>query len=121
MYTSSIILALLTALSMAAPAPSEDFALVPRAQKIPDKVKAPKEGQCLLVVFSSTVLPIGGAPTTVNGAGIAPSLVGEEQAAVINHNKARDPAIFNAVYQLTGAGHHRRPCQFGAHESWVSS
>jgi hypothetical protein len=83
MYTPALFLAVLAAISTAAPAP----ALLLARGSVPDKVKAPKEGQCGLLVYSATTLPIGGAPTSVSGCCIGPSLEGEPYAYVINHSK----------------------------------
>lgn len=91
LFKSTILLAAMASVSLAAPAAEADLSsLFKRASptgSIPDKIKAPKKGQCGLLVYSATILPIGGAPTTVSGEGIAPSQVGDESAAVINHSK----------------------------------
>jgi hypothetical protein len=54
---------------------------------VPEEVKSPPEGMCALMVFSSTILPIGGQPTTVSGDGIAPSSAGDPSGAIINSNR----------------------------------
>lgn len=54
---------------------------------IPADIPGPPVGQCSLLVFSGTLLPLGGTPTSVKGNGIAPSEVGEPEVVVINMGK----------------------------------
>lgn len=89
LFKQSVLLAALVAVSAAAPASNTGVAsLTKRKTNIPDNVPAPPAGQCALLVYSSTILPLGGEPTSESGDGIGPSDAGNPEALVINHAKA---------------------------------
>ena len=57
------------------------------AHQIPQNVPTPPGAQCALLVFSSTLLPLGGDPTSVSGEGIGPSDQGSPEVLVINDKR----------------------------------
>lgn len=62
----------------------------------------PPDGQCALLVYSSTDLPIGGVPTSVEGGGIGPSAVGSPGVFVIN---MYGDTVGSAALEPQGAGY----------------
>lgn len=88
-FKPAFLLAPLTAISFAAlVAESSTEVLLERADvPIKKKIKALPAGQCSILLYSATILPVGGVSTLVSGENFAPSQVGSEEAVVIDHNK----------------------------------
>lgn len=89
LFKQSTLLAALVAVATAAPTAHVGVGtLTKRQTSIPDNVPAPPAGNCALLVFSATILPLGNAPTSTSGEGIGPSEQGNPEAGVINSAKA---------------------------------
>lgn len=86
--TTALLLSLLSIVNGAPVSDAGSQAIARRdSPGIPGDIPGPKNGDCSVLVFSASILSLGGVPTSVTGEGIGPSEQGEPQVVVINKGK----------------------------------